>query len=150
MKVFVDSQLVVRQVMGEYEIKDLILKAYNALVKQLWQKFFQIQLTQIPQEENSRVDELSRVDPNDPRATKGILVEVLSRPNTAATEKVMIIETLDWRSLIIEYLKSPTRETEAESAKLRIRTARYILIDEVLYKKSFCLPYLRGLGPDKA
>ena len=41
-KVFVDSQLVVRQVIGEYEIKDLILKAYNALVKQLWRKFSQI------------------------------------------------------------------------------------------------------------
>ena len=34
-KVFVDSQLVVRQVIGEYEVKDFVLKAYNGLVKQL-------------------------------------------------------------------------------------------------------------------
>ena len=35
-RVFADSQLVVRQVSGEYEMKDPSLKAYNRLVKQLW------------------------------------------------------------------------------------------------------------------
>ena len=34
-RVFADSQLVVRQVSREYEVKDLSLKAYNRLVKQL-------------------------------------------------------------------------------------------------------------------
>ena len=32
-KVFTDSQLVVRQVTREFEVKDSILKAYNGLVK---------------------------------------------------------------------------------------------------------------------
>ena len=32
-RVFADSQLVVRQVLGEYEVKDPSLKAYNRLVK---------------------------------------------------------------------------------------------------------------------
>ena len=32
-RVFADSQLVVRQVSGEYEVKDPSLKAYNRLVK---------------------------------------------------------------------------------------------------------------------
>ena len=45
LKVFVDSQLVVRQVLGEYEVKDPTFKAYNRLIKQMWQKFSQIQLT---------------------------------------------------------------------------------------------------------
>ena len=38
-KVFADSQLVVRWVLGEYEVKDPSLKAYNSLVKKLWQQF---------------------------------------------------------------------------------------------------------------
>ena len=80
-------------------------------------------------------DELSRVDPDDPRATKGILIEILSRPNIATEKEVMIIEAPDWRSPIIEYLKNPAIATESESAKLRIRAARYILIDDILYKK---------------
>ena len=101
-------------------MKDPILKAYNRLVKQLWQKFSQIQITQIPREENSIADELSRVDPDDPRVTKGILIEILSRPSTATKKEVMIIEAPDWTSPIIEYLKSPAIATESESAKLRI------------------------------
>ena len=47
-------------------------------------------------------------------------------------------------------MKSPTKETKSESAKLRTRAAKYILIDEVLYKKSFSLPYLLCLGPNEA
>ena len=43
--VFVDSQLVVRQVTIENELKDSVLKAYNGSVKHLWSKFSQIQLT---------------------------------------------------------------------------------------------------------
>ena len=44
-RVFTDSQLVVRKVSGEYEVKDPSLKAYNSLVKKLWQQFSQIQIT---------------------------------------------------------------------------------------------------------
>ena len=69
-KVFTNCQLVVRQVIGEYEVKDPTLKVYNGLIKQLWQKFSQIQLIQISREENAKADELSRVDSTDPRNTK--------------------------------------------------------------------------------
>ena len=36
-----------------------------------------------------------------------------------------------------------------QSAKLRIRAARYTLIEKVLYKKSYIWPYLRCLRPDE-
>ena len=89
------------------------------------------------------------MDPSDPRTTKGIFIETLNRPSTVV-EEVMIIEAPDWRSPIIEYLKNPATDTKSKSAKLRIRAARYILIDDVLYKKSFSLLYLRCLGPNEA
>ena len=100
------------QVIGEYEVKDLVLKAYNGLVKQLWTKFSQIQLIQIPHEENVRADELSRVDLFDPKATKGTLVEVLNRPSITEEHEVMIVDALDWRSPTIEYLKCPSGEVQ--------------------------------------
>ena len=62
----------------------------------------------------------------------------------------MIIEAPNWRYPIIQYLKSSAVTTESESAKLRIRAARYILIEDVLYKKSFSLPFLRCLRPEEA
>ena len=60
------------------------------------------------------------MDLDDPKATKRILIEILSRPSTATENRIMIIEAPDWKSPIIEYLKSPTITTESESAKLRI------------------------------
>ena len=104
---------------------------------------------QIPYKENTRVDELSRVDSSDPKTTKRILVEVLNRSDTIERE-VMIIDVLDWKSPIIDYLRSPIVETNSQLAKLRIQSARYILIEDILYKKSFSLPYLQCLGPNKA
>ena len=115
----------VQQVTREYEVKDRVLKTYNGLVKQLWTKFSQIQLVQIPHEENTKANELSRVNSSDPKVIKGILVEVLNWPNTAE-QKVMTIDALDWRSPITNYLKSPIAKIDSQSTKLWIRAARYI------------------------
>ena len=90
------------------------------------------------------------MDPTDQEATKGILIEILYHPSIAKWEKVMTIDASDWRSPIIKYLKSPTIETDSESTKLKIRAIRYVFIDDILYKKSFSLPYLRCLGSDEA
>ena len=63
------------------------------------------------------------MDPTNPKGIKEILVEVLNRPSITKKEEVMTIDAPDWKSPIIEYLKSLTMETDSESAKLRIRAA---------------------------
>ena len=60
-------------------MKDPLIKTYNGLVKQLWREFSQIQLTQIPREENARADKLSRLNPSDLKVTVGILVKILNQ-----------------------------------------------------------------------
>ena len=62
----------------------------------------------------------------------------------------MAIDAFNWRSPIIEYLKSRTTGTDLQSTKFKIRATKYTFIDEVLYKKSFTLPYLMFLDPDEA
>ena len=52
---------------------------------------------------------------------------------------------------IISYLKDgslPKRKDEAR--RLRVRSARYVLLNDVLYKRGFLQPYLRCLSPDEA
>ena len=52
---------------------------------------------------------------------------------------------------IISYLKDEKLlEGKDEAKKLRVRSARYLLLDEVLYKIGFSQPYLRCLAPDEA
>ena len=53
-----------------------------------------------------------------------------------------------WRKPIVEYLKNDQLPTNLVKAhKVRIQLARYTLINEILYRRSFNRPYLRCLGP---
>ena len=52
---------------------------------------------------------------------------------------------------IVLYLKDGKLPEEKEEAKkLRVKSARYILMDEVLYKRGCSQPYLRCLALDEA
>ena len=52
---------------------------------------------------------------------------------------------------IHNYLKSGDLPTDHDEArKLRLRASRFVLINEVLYKRGFTLPYLRCLIEDEA
>ena len=52
--------------------------------------------------------QMSQLDPSDPKAIIGILVEIFNQPNTIEEQEVMAINASKWRSPIIEYLKSST------------------------------------------
>ena len=52
---------------------------------------------------------------------------------------------------IISYLKDGSLlEGKDEARRLRVRSAKYVLLNEVLYKRGFSQPYLRCLSPDEA
>ena len=57
----------------------------------------------------------------------------------------------NWITLIVSYLKDDTLPDDKEATrKLKVQAARFILIKDVLYKRSFSCPYLRCLGPEEA
>ena len=52
---------------------------------------------------------------------------------------------------IVVYLKDGRlSEGKDEDRKLRNKVAKYVLIDEVLYKRCFSWPYLRYLASDES
>jgi ribonuclease HI len=55
-----DSQLVIRQISGEYEVKAEHLKAYHARLGQLCTSFESVVFEWIPREQNARADALSK------------------------------------------------------------------------------------------
>ena len=63
---------------------------------------------------------------------------------------ILTIDPADWLNPIISYLQNPNDSTNPTLAKTRIKAARYTLLEGILYKKSFTLPYLRCLGPEEA
>jgi ribonuclease HI len=55
-----DSQLVVRQMLGEYEVRAPHLKAYHDHLVELGLRFTEVRWVWVPREENLRADELSK------------------------------------------------------------------------------------------
>ncbi|XP_019708778.1 uncharacterized protein [Elaeis guineensis] len=60
-KVFFDSQLIMNQVQGEYEAKDLRIARYLNKIKDLSQDFKKIDIQRIPKSENAQTDALSHL-----------------------------------------------------------------------------------------
>ncbi|XP_027165899.1 uncharacterized protein LOC113765851 [Coffea eugenioides] len=120
-----DSQLVVCQVLGEYEAKDETMQRYLSKVHQLTAYFESFEIQRIPRSQNRRADALSRLASTSfSDLNKTILVEVLSEPG---------------------YMKEVAcpgilPEGQAEARKIQRKSARYALRDGELYKRSYLGP----------
>ena len=58
--VYGDSELVIRQMKGEYEVRADHLKAYHHRLSQLASQFAAVEWTWVPREQNTRADRLSK------------------------------------------------------------------------------------------
>ena len=130
------------QVSGTYEVKKERMKKYLNKVRRLVKKFKEASFTQIPREENMEVDALVK------EASVSELMdefdEVQYMPSIDLLEVQQVESEENWMTLIVAYLKDGRLlEEKDDTRKLRIRSAKYILIDKVLYKRGFSKPYLR-------
>ena len=144
-----DFLLVMGQVNGAYEAKEGWMKKYLEQVLLLVKKFKEANFVQIPREENVEADvlakEASTIEPMDE------FDEVQYDPSIDLLEVQQIEDRKNWMTPIVSYLKDgKLLERKDEARKLKIRAARYVLMDEVLYKRGFSQPYLRCLAPDEA
>ena len=74
-----------------------------------------------------------------------------SMPSIDLPEVQQIEGEENWMTPIVIYLKEGRLlEDKDEVRKLRIKASKYVLIDEVLYKRGFSQPYLRCLAPDES
>ena len=77
--------------------------------------------------------------------------EIQYMPSIDLPEVQQIGGDENWMTLIVGYLKEgKLPHGKDEARKLRIKSAKYVLMDEVLYKRGFSQPYLRCLAPDEA
>ena len=144
-----DSQLVIGQVNGTCEEKEELIKKYLNSGRRLVKKFKEASFIQVPKEENMEANALAKA-----ASVEGSVDEfdkVQYMPSIDLPEVQQIEGEENWMTPIIDYLKEEKLpQGRDEAHKLRIKSARYVLIDEVLYKRGFSQPYLRCLAPDEA
>ena len=112
------------------------MKKYLNKVKRLIKKFNEAHFVQIPREENMEADTLAK------EASVSEMIdrfdEIQYMPSIDLPEVQQIGGDKNWMTLIVGYLKEgKLPQGKDEARKLRIKLAKYVLMDEVLYKRGF-------------
>nr|XP_027126777.1 uncharacterized protein LOC113742942 [Coffea arabica] len=95
--VYSDSQLVVCQILGEYEAKEEVMQRYLSKVLQLVAYFESFEIQRIPRSQNRRADALSRLASTSfADLNKTVLVEVLAEPGYREDEVYPIYPGDTW------------------------------------------------------
>ena len=112
-------------------------------------KFKETKFVQIHREENMEVDALAKEALVDQPMNE--FDEVQYIPSIDILEVLQTQIEGNWMTLIISYLKDRSLpEGKDEVRRLRVQSARYVLLNDMLYKRGFSQPYLRCLSPDEA
>ncbi|KAK2999683.1 hypothetical protein RJ639_024172 [Escallonia herrerae] len=116
-------------------------------------KFKNFAIRHIPRDQNTQADSLSRLTSADiSEFSQAIYIEFLRKRSIQPSKEIDVVEYEPcWMDPIIQYLVLGTLPSEqSEARNLRAKAARFALVDGVLYKKSFSLPYLKCLSPKEA
>ncbi|XP_052288620.1 uncharacterized protein LOC127899311 [Citrus sinensis] len=152
-KIRTDSQLVANHVNERFQPREEKMEQYLKIVKQMMGKFEAVEVIQIPREQNSRADILARMAAvADPKMPKSVPLEVKSGPSIEQNLGVLRIEQkCSWRDPIVSYLRDGSLPPDKLRArKIRAQASRYTMIDGVLYRRGYTLPFLRCLDEDDA
>nr|CAN79683.1 hypothetical protein VITISV_011289 [Vitis vinifera] len=157
LRIYSDSQLVVKHVQEEYEAKDARMARYLAKVRDTLQQFTEWAIEKIRRADNRRADALAGIVASLP-IKEAILLPIHVQPNPSVAEisTCSTIETnqadgQEWTYDITEYIWTSTLPGDLKQAhKVRVQAARFTLIGGHLYKRSFTGPYLRCLGQSEA
>nr|CAN61771.1 hypothetical protein VITISV_041899 [Vitis vinifera] len=127
LRVYSDSQLVVRHIQEEYEAKDARMARYLAKVKDTLQQFTEWTVKKIRQTENGRADALAGIAASLPiKETILLPIHVQTNPSVAKTSTCNTIEATqandqEWTDNIAEYLRTDTLPGDPKHAhKIRL------------------------------
>ncbi|GKE72554.1 reverse transcriptase domain-containing protein [Tanacetum coccineum] len=150
----VDSLLVANHVNGSYIAKEPGMIQYLDKVKTLSSGFKKFSIKQVPISENKKANALSKIASTSfAHLTKQVMVEKLKEKSINEAEVLAVVEEKGdtWMTPIYNYLMEETLPAEKEKAiVVRRKSGRYVVINGVLYKKSYLGPWLRCVGPLQA
>jgi hypothetical protein len=170
-KVFGDSQLVVQQVLEEYQCFDGTLNTYLEKCWGIIHSFDEFSIRHISRVENHRANNLAQ-DASGYRIKRGRfhntenlitgagpIPQVADRPSGdsrlfGVARKVLLIDSTDneadasdWRTPVTNYLRNPSIRTDKN---IRRTSFKYVLMSDKLYRRTVNDVLLKCLGPDDA
>ena len=147
-----DLKLVVGQITKEYKAKEDRMKKYLKLTNQLVSSFDDVMIIQVPREENSEADEVVKLASSDSNEGRpGLYMEVQNLPSIEGLDVSYIQLKGSWMDPIVTYIKDGTLLVNpSEARKIKVRSSRFTILNDELYKRGFSQPYLKCLDPEDA
>ncbi|KAK8624504.1 hypothetical protein V6N13_065845 [Hibiscus sabdariffa] len=141
LEVFGDSSVVIHQIKGEWETRDLELVEYRKLILELAKEFDDVTFAYLPREDNQIADALATLgalfEAGNRAEMMPIQMQIFENPvHCCEVEKE--IDGNPWYYDILQYIKSreyPPQATENDKRIIRRMAVGYILDGEALYKR---------------
>ncbi|XP_014497027.1 uncharacterized protein LOC106758609 [Vigna radiata var. radiata] len=144
-----DSQLVVGQMNGDFQVReDHLLKYYHQACS-LVKDFEDVKIQHIPREQNARADLLSKLSNGKEKGQLTTIIrQVLLQPSVECLS-ITTDEATDWRVEVRKLIhKQDSGESLCPADSKRI--ARFMIIGNDLYRRGFSSPLLKCLADDEA
>ena len=130
MEIFSDSRLVVGQVQGELEARDLKMQEYLSQVRHLQSRFESFNLSQIPRSRNTHLDSLATLATSSAQSLpQMILMEDLCKPIEIEGNAVHIHQirvSPSWIDSIVLFLEEDILpEIKSEADKVRRKAPQF-------------------------
>jgi ribonuclease HI len=124
-EVYGDSELVIKQLNGQYECKSDALRSYYEECREILKSFPLVTLQHIPREHNEEANRLAQSTSGYKENQEAFATDICVLGMDLAED--------DWRKEIVDYLKDPSRKV---SRKLRYKAIKFVLLDDNLFYKS--------------
>ncbi|XP_075658989.1 uncharacterized protein LOC142628836 [Castanea sativa] len=140
------------QIRDEYEAKEERMRKYLRLTKHLTLEFDRVEFAQIPRSQNMIADEIVKLASSKEGLTSmDFEMEVQKHPSIEEVFTFAIQSTNNWMTPIISFLQDGHLPQDVEEArKVRKRVARFIILNDTLYKTGFSMPYLKCVNEEEA
>jgi ribonuclease HI len=143
-----DSELIANHIGKSYKAINPEMSKYLKTVRSMEKYFFGFTVKRIKSEMNKEADDIAKRAAAKEPLPPDVFYEILKYKSICCDEApvkfVNTIESEDWRSSIVAFLKGHYESRlEAEGKRMALRARTYVLVGEQLYKKRVLAPWLR-------
>ncbi|XP_074363809.1 uncharacterized protein LOC141704454 [Apium graveolens] len=158
LEIFGDSQLVTKQLQGEFKAHDVRISTYLNLVMSLLGKVSSWTIKNICREDNQWADALSKLASSVAATSEGIYVEErnassidMDTPSVDMLKVNEISSIADWHQPILKYiLQNKLPQDKGEARAISYMARNYYMLENKLYRRGLVEPLLRCLGPEES
>ena len=152
LKLNTNSKLVVGQITNEYEAKKDRMKRYLKLTSQLVSNFDNVRNSQVPREENFEANKVARLaSSNSDVGRPRLYIEVQIIPSIEGLDVTYVQSKSSWMDPILAFIRDgKLLPNQSEARNIRVRSSRFTILNDELYKKGVFPTYSKCLGSEDA